>query len=148
MIDLCCQCLSAQCIWLYVLIMSHTRFKVNSHSIVPASSKKFLDIQATIKCGFTLKHMRDIIRTYSQMHRTYKYSQHSSIIWPVWPNGLAVVYELSGCGFESSCSDLNFRFHACFEQGVPWHSGNYRVWIHSETRTWHDNNIQSNAPYR
>ena len=23
-----------------------------------------------------------------------------------------------------------------------------RVWIHSETRTWHDENIQSNAPYR
>ena len=28
-------------------------------------------------------------------------------------------------------------------QGVPWHSGNCRVWIHSETRTWHDKNIQS-----
>ena len=26
---------------------------------------------------------------------------------------------------------------------LPWHSGNYRVWIHSETRTWHDKNIQS-----
>ena len=26
---------------------------------------------------------------------------------------------LSGCEFESSCSHLNFRFHACFEQGVP-----------------------------
>ena len=25
---------------------------------------------------------------------------------------------------------------------------NYIVWIHSETCTWHDNNIQSNAPYR
>ena len=25
---------------------------------------------------------------------------------------------------------------------VPWHSGNYRVQIHSETRAWHDNNIQ------
>ena len=25
---------------------------------------------------------------------------------------------------------------------------NHRVWIHSETRTWHDKNIQSNAPYR
>ena len=25
---------------------------------------------------------------------------------------------------------------------------NYKVYIHSETRTWHDNNIQSNAPYR
>ena len=30
-----------------------------------------------------------------------------------------------------------------FKQGVPWYSGNYRVWIHSETRTWHDKNIQS-----
>ena len=28
------------------------------------------------------------------------------------------VYELSACGFESSCSHLNFRFRACFEQGV------------------------------
>ena len=25
---------------------------------------------------------------------------------------------------------------------------NCRVWIHSETRRWHDKNIQSNAPYR
>ena len=42
-------------------------------------------------------------------------------------------YKLSGCGFESSCSHLNFRFRACFE------------WIHSETRTWHDKNIQSKS---
>ena len=53
---------------------------------VPASSKEFLDIQATIGCGFALKQVRDMIRTYSQMHRTDKYSQHSSIIWPVWLN--------------------------------------------------------------
>ena len=53
------------------------------------------------------------------------------------------VYELSGSGFESSCSHLNFRFCACFEQGVPWDSGNYRVWIHSETHKWHDKNTQS-----
>ena len=53
----------------------------------PASSKEFLDIQATIECGFTLKRIRDMIKTYSQMHRTDKYSQHSSIIWPVWLNG-------------------------------------------------------------
>ena len=55
-------------------------------------------------------------------------------IQPNWPNWLIVwvfVYELSGCGCESSCSHLNFRFHACFEQGVPCHSGNYRVWIHT-----------------
>ena len=60
-----------------------------------------------------------------------------------WPNGWVFVYELSGSRFESSCSHLNFRLRACFEQGVPWHSGNYRVWIHSETRTWHDKNTQS-----
>ena len=46
------------------------------------------------------------------------------------------VYELSGCGFESRCSHINLKFCAYFEQGVPWHSGNYRVWIHSKTRTW------------
>ena len=62
---------------------------------------------------------------------------------PVWPNGWVFVYQLSDSGFESSCSRLNFRFRACFEQRVPWHSGNYRVWIHSETRTLHDKNIQS-----
>ena len=50
---------------LYVLIMSRTR----------------------TECGFTLKGVRDMIRTYSQMHRTDKYSEHSSIIWPVWLNG-------------------------------------------------------------
>ena len=39
-------------------------------------------------------------------------------------------------------SHLNFRYRAYFEQGVPWHSGKYRVWVHSETRTWHDKNMQ------
>ena len=51
-------------------------------------------------------------------------------------------YELSGSGFESSSSHLNFRFRACFEQGAPLNPSNYRVSIHSEMRTWHDNNIQ------
>ena len=45
-------------------------------------------------------------RTYSQMHCTDTYSQHSSIIWPLWPSDWVFVYELSGCGFESSCSHL------------------------------------------
>ena len=116
--------------------------------MAPASSKEFLDIQATVECGFTLKLVRDMKKTYSQMHRTDKYSQHSSIIWRVWPNGWVFVYELSGCGFESRCSHLISIHGACFEQRVPWHSGNGRVWIHSQTRTWHDKKIQSNAPYR
>ena len=65
---------------------SHFTFK-----FPPALSKEFLDIQATIECGFTLKCVRDMTRTYSQMHRTDKYSEHSSIIWPVWPNGWVFV---------------------------------------------------------
>ena len=95
----------------------------------------------TINCGFTLKRVRDMIRKYSQMHWTD--SQHSSIIWPVWLNGRVFVYELSGCGFESSCCHLNVRLCGYFEQGVPRHSGKYRLRIHSETSTWHDKNIQS-----
>ena len=44
-------------------------FRMASFSIpldfVPASNKQFLDIQATIECGFTLKPVRDMTRTYS-----------------------------------------------------------------------------------
>ena len=79
----------------------------------------------------------------TRMHRTDKYSQHSSIIWLVWLNHWVLDYELSGCEFEPRCCHLNFRYYACFDQGVPWHSDNYRVRIHSEKRTWHNKNIQA-----
>ena len=88
------------------------------------------------------------MRTYNQIHRTDKYSQHSSIIWPVWLNVWVFIYKVSGCGFASHCSHLNFIYRTCFEQGVPWHSGNDIVWIHAETYMWHDMKIQSNALYR
>ena len=107
-----------------------------------------LYVLAMLCTRFKLNRVRDMTKTYSQMHRTDKYSQLSSIIWPIGLNGWMLVYELSGCEFASSCSHLNFRFSACFEQGVPWHLGNYWVWTHSETCTWHDKNIQSNAPSR
>ena len=42
--------------------------------------QEFLDIRVTIVCGFTMKPVRGIIRTYTQMHRTDKYSQHNLII--------------------------------------------------------------------
>ena len=47
-------------------------------------------------------------------------------------NGWVTIYEISGCGFESRSSHLNFRYCTCFEHGVPWHSGNYRVQVHSK----------------
>ena len=55
---------------------------------------------------FTLKRIRNMIITYSQMHRTDKYSQHNSIIWPVWINGWVFVYGLSVSGFESRCCQI------------------------------------------
>ena len=74
-------------IWLlqvcYSLVCKHSA----ASDMVPVSSKEFLDIQATVECGFTLTLVHDMIKTYNQMHRTDKYSQHSSIIWPVWLNG-------------------------------------------------------------
>ena len=82
--------------------------------------------------------------TVCSSHVTYAF-QSQSTVRPARLNGWEFIYELSGCGFEPSFSHLNFRFCACFKQGVPWHSGNYGVCIHSETRVWHDKNIQSNV---
>ena len=81
------------------------------------------------------------------MDRTDNYSQHRSIIWPVWLNGCVFVYELSGCGFESSCIHLHFRFRACFEQGAPWHSdtiecGSTLESVRDMIRTWSQCTVQ------
>ena len=77
-----------------------------------------LDIEAIIDCGLTLSRIRDMIIKYTQIHRTGKYSQHNSIIWTVFPNSLVVLFELGGVVLESGCSNLNFRYRACFYKGV------------------------------
>ena len=91
------------------------------------SGRELLDIPTKTKCRFTLKRVRDMIRTYKQMHRPEKYPQLSSIVSSVWPNGWVVVYKLSGCKLKSCCSHLNFRYRDYFEQGVPWHSRKYSL---------------------
>ena len=100
--------------WVFVYELSGCGFESSCHHLNFRFRACFQqgvpDIQATIECGFTLKRMREIIRTHSQMHRTDKYSQHSPIIWPVWPNDSVFVYELSGCGFESSSVTLTSDF--------------------------------------
>ena len=147
MIELCCEYLS---VTVHLTVSSyHVTYAFQSESTLYSclNVKELLAWNRhniwNIECGLTLKRMHDMIRTYIQMHCTVKYSQHSSIIQPVWLNGW--VYELSGCEFESRCSHLNFRYRACFEQEFPWHSGNYRVRIHSEMRTWYDKNMQSDT---
>ena len=48
------------------MVLGSSPVAVNSPSdFAPASSKEFLVIQATIQCGFTLKRVRDMTRTYS-----------------------------------------------------------------------------------
>ena len=66
-------------------------------------TRSSLAFRQTIESRFTLKLVGDMIITYSQMHRTDKYSQPKSIIWSVWLNGWVFVHEPSGCGFESRC---------------------------------------------
>ena len=100
-----------------------------------------------------LNHLVKLTKRLSRVVSTYLYGEFDCILLSChvliseWIHTLywmsRNVKELSGCGFESHCSHLNFTYRACFEQGVPWRSGKYRVWIRSEMGTWHDNNIQS-----
>ena len=68
------------------------------------------------------------------MYRTDNYSQNSSIIRPVWLNGWVFAYKPNGYEIESRLSNLTYRYGVHFEQVAHWHLGNYKVWIHSETR--------------
>ena len=75
--------------------------------------------------------------------RALNYLAKLAWIWPLWLNEWAFIYWLSNCLFKSSCNHLNFRYCAYFEQRVHWHSGNSSMWIHSETREWHDKKMHS-----
>ena len=61
--------------WVFIYELSGCGFKSScSHltsDFVPASSKEFFDIQATIEWGFTLKPIHDMIRTYSHENQVY-----------------------------------------------------------------------------
>ena len=83
------------------------------------------------------------------MHHTDKYWEHSSIIWPIWPNGWVFVYELSSSGFESSCSHLKTSdFAPALRKEFLDIQATIECGFTLNTRTWHHKNILSNAPYR
>ena len=84
----------------------------------------------------------NMIRTHSQVHHTCKYSQHSSIICPILENGWVFVYELSGCGFESRCIYLTFRYCPCFEQGVRWYLRSADL-LWNAYVTWWEHTVES-----
>ena len=103
---------------MFVLVSSSPVAVTQIEDIRLTLSKKFVVIEATRECGFTLKQVYDMTRTYSQMQHIDKFSQHTSIIWAVWPNGSVLVYKLSSFGFKSRCSHLILAYHCCFEQGA------------------------------
>ena len=66
--------------------MSRKHFKrlfTSPSDFAPASTKEFLDIQATVECGFTLKRVRDMTRTYS--HDTIMFGFIKKMIVLVMP---------------------------------------------------------------
>ena len=135
MVEMCCEYLSVWCIWLDVLIVSSTRFRVNPQGIVAGISGtpclkqarylKFKWLQPQISCLFRAQRsliLRQNCRVWIHSG-VCEWHDNNIAIWPVWLNGWMFNYELSGCEFELRCCHLNFRYGACFEQGVPWHSG-------------------------
>ena len=69
MIELCCECLSVWCIWLCVLLMSHTRFRVNLHSVDVWMSRNSLletgaiskvSVTATAKSSLTFRLLQSV----------------------------------------------------------------------------------------
>ena len=84
-------------------------------------------------------HGKNMIRAYSQRSLRLLCSLTELLIDYVWIRRCTkrfltsfqmanlIISLLVDCGFESRYCHLNFRFGACFEQGVPWNSGNYRV---------------------
>ena len=82
--------------------------------IVHVLNKEFFDIEVTIECRFILKRVRGMKIAYIQMHYSDKYSQRSSIIWPVWLNSWVLVYEPSGNEFEFRCCQYFLSLGASF----------------------------------
>ena len=62
--------------------MFECSFKNLTSDFAPASSKEFLDIQATIECGFTLELVRDMTRTYQLNERKLRFFSY----WYIWKN--------------------------------------------------------------
>ena len=122
----------------------------DNHYLAKSFNKLFSNIVQNLGISSKLEAVTSTLDTsYPILSTIKKHENHPSIVWikreinnkklcdnngiqthnqlvrkrSVRLNDWAFVYELSSCGFESRCCHLNFRYGACFEQGVPWHSG-------------------------
>ena len=141
MIELCCEYLYAWCIWLYVLIMSFTHFRVNPLSAVAWISKNSLLETGMTATGLELTNTQPfsqsgqmielcVVSTIFMVHLAVCF-YHVTYMFHLTNLAKCLSVHLrglSGFGFKSCCCHLHFRYYACFEQGVVWHSGNYGIW--------------------
>ena len=117
MTELCCEYLSVLCYLtvcyycvtykfqsasaLYNCLNVKEPLAQNRHHIWSLNDNNWIRTHNHLVCQQTFNHLTSLVRVF--------------------------IYKLSGCGFKSCCCHLNFRYRACFEQWVPWHSGSYRV---------------------
>ena len=73
--------------WLSCVVTTYIMYDIHS---------EILSEIYKIRSAESLKLVRDMTITYSEIHHEDKYLQHSSIIWPVWLNDWVLLYELSG----------------------------------------------------
>ena len=86
MIKLCSEYLSVRCIWLNVLVMGRTSFRMNPHPLVALMSRNSL-----LEAGS--KSEGEVTATGLEPITTFFLNKQSTI-WPNWPNDQAVFWVL------------------------------------------------------
>ena len=110
MIELCCEYLSIQCIWLHIISMSCTRFRVNVDSIACLNVKELLargrrhiwslsDCNGILThnhlvCKQTLKHLAKLTKWLSCVVSTYLYSTFDCMLLSCHVRGSEWIYTL------------------------------------------------------
>ena len=127
MIRLCSEYLSVRCIWLYLLFMLRTRFRVNPHSIVAWMSRKPL-----LEGGE--KSPGEMIATGLEPRTALFLNEHSTI-WPNWPNHRAVfcvlictVHLTVCCCHVTYPFGSEFTFYSCLNVKKPLVRSRHEIW--------------------
>ena len=114
---------------------THNHLVRQWHSTIQPNWRKDWDVLWVLICTVHL--------TVCSNHATYAFQSKSTLysclnVKELVGRNRCEVWSLSDCNgtrthnhlrkscrvFERPCSYLNFRFHVCFKQGVPWYSGN------------------------
>ena len=115
MIELCCEYLSLRCIWLYVIIMSRTSFRVNLHSIVWLNLKELL---ARSRCHIWSLSDSNGIRTHNHLVRKWTLKNLAELV--KWLSCLVSTY-LNGA--------FDCLLLSCHVRVLAWIYTRYIAWM-------------------